>query len=223
MYYLFWLWLQRVIAIVLWLNFAELDVRKLVLEEVPKRRVAHQLYARLQDLPVLQIRVVQILPRDVPGQVHGLLGIGGSAVADIGLEVLLEEVGSMPVDVERERVVGLLAVVAVDARRNTVRHHMLPYPLELVVGAVLEVEERVEADAPTLVDVLRPQSLSLLVADRFVRVCEARHRHAHQIHVMLRLRQLGNVEPVLVHRFRVEATEAALVLTLTATAKSGNT
>lgn len=51
-------------------------------------------------------------------------------------QILLEEFGGVAVNIQGESVVGLFAVVAVDAGSDAVRHDVLPDSLQLVVGAV---------------------------------------------------------------------------------------
>lgn len=73
----------------------------------------------------------------------------------------------------------LHTLVAVDSGHNSMRHDVLPDSLQLVVGAVLQVQECVQADFLAVVDVLRPESLSLLLLDCSLWVSDTGHGDSH--------------------------------------------
>lgn len=177
----------------------EAHVRELLLQEVAERGVAHD-FAPGRDV------LLEFLVDAGPRLVHHEAVLGD--VARVLVQRRLEEVLRADVHVERERVVRLLADVAVHARHHPVRHHVAADPLQLVVRHVLEVQERVEADALPVVDVRRALPDALLVAAGLLRVGQAGHADAHQVHVVLLLRQLGDVQPMPVHALGAQVDEA---------------
>lgn len=140
---------------------AKLDQRELALHEVAEGRVAEPLGAGLEVFHVLLVGRVDRLAAHVGRQVHGGRGAplvavvvrrrrgrrltAGRRLLDSAPYVAVHESRRLLVDVEREAVVRPLAVVAVHARRHAVRHYVLAYSLQLVLRAILQVEERFQA------------------------------------------------------------------------------
>ena len=62
------------------------------------------------------------------------------------MNVALQEGGGLLVNVEREPIVRPFAVISVHARRHSVSHDVLANPLQLVLRAILQVEERLQAN-----------------------------------------------------------------------------
>ncbi|MPC44987.1 hypothetical protein E2C01_038669 [Portunus trituberculatus] len=105
----------------------------------------------LEVLTVLLVSVVDLLARYVCREVHGrrlarLVGLlGGVGVGGVAGNIALQEGGGVLVGVQGEGVGRLLSVVAVNSWSDAVHHDVFPDGLELVVGAVLQVEEGIQA------------------------------------------------------------------------------
>ena len=81
------------------------------------------------------------------------------------MNVALEEGHGVLVDVQREAVMRTLAVVAVNARGHAVLFDVFPDAFQLVLGAVLQVEECLQADFTALI-AIQSDTRSLLPFSR---------------------------------------------------------
>lgn len=178
----------------------EADVRELLLEERAERRVAHEL--AVAALVVLLVLLVEFRQRKV--QHHRLAG-----VLLVGVEVAAQEVIDALVQVQRERVVRNFVRVAVLDGDDAVLHHMLADLLQLVDGRVLQVEKGEQANLLPHVRVGRSLPLALCAA--LAGVHQDSPHDAHQVKVLLVLRQLRDVQPMLVNHLRVQTAKAAQV------------
>lgn len=127
-------------------------------------RIAQPFAARLKVFHVLFVSRMDRLARDV-GRQNDRTGrfVFGVFVGLVGrrrsvgrllflrsLDVTLQKGCRLLINVQRETVVRLFAVVAVNARRDSVRDDVLANPLQLVLRAVFQVEERLQANFLTL-------------------------------------------------------------------------
>ena len=62
------------------------------------------------------------------------------------LDVTLQKGGGLLINVQREAIVRSFAVIAVHARSHSVCHDVLANPLQLVLRAILQVQEGFQAD-----------------------------------------------------------------------------
>jgi hypothetical protein len=84
------------------------------------------------DLPLVLLVGWLIIP-------SGLFVLGS-------LDVTLQKGGGLLINVQREAIVRPFAVIAVHARSHSVRHDVLANPLQLVLRAILQVQEGFQAD-----------------------------------------------------------------------------
>jgi hypothetical protein len=70
-------------------------------------------------------------------------------------------------------------LVAVDSGHDSVSHNVLSDSLQLVMGAVLQIQESVQADFLAVINVLRPESLSLFLLHCGLWVSDTGHGDSH--------------------------------------------
>jgi hypothetical protein len=80
------------------------------------------------------------------GFAGGLVDIPSGLFVLGSLDVTLQKGGGLLINVQREAIVRPFAVIAVHARSHSVRHDVLANPLQLVLRAILQVQEGFQAD-----------------------------------------------------------------------------
>ena len=147
----------RGILLLLAAEFSEFDERELEFDEMTKSWIAEDFGAGLEVFHVLGIGRIDRFTSDVGRQGNGsgtLLcrrwGWRGRR-SELTLDVALKEGRGVLVDIEREAVVGTLPVVAMHTRGHAVIHDVFADAFQLVLRAVLQVEESVQADFTTLI------------------------------------------------------------------------
>lgn len=135
----------------------ELDQRKLPLHKMSKRRESQPFGSRFEMFHVLLVSrvnrfVVDVGRKNDGGSLRLAFGFAGRLIIPSGLFVLgsldvtLQKGGGLLINVQREAIVRPFAVIAVHARSHSVRHDVLANPLQLVLRAILQVQEGFQAD-----------------------------------------------------------------------------
>ena len=217
---------MHAIAVDFFVHSEEFDIRELFLHEMSEGGVPHDLNVRLEVFAVLSVRIVNLFARNFDRKVDRwcfarlvcFLRVG--TVRRVSRNVGLEESSGVLVSVERKSIRRFFAVVAVYSRGHPIHHHVFPDGFQLIMGAILKVQEGIEANFLSLEDVGCPESFPFLVPRSLLRVGQAGHGHPHEVHVVLVFGQLCDVEAMSENELRVHVFKAIIAIALAAFAKA---
>ena len=127
-------------------SIGEFDERELQFHEMSEGGVTEDFNARLKVFHVLGVGQIDVLAAG-----RKLDGVAGARYFRWFLDVALQEGRGVLVNVQREAIVRTFAVVAVNARSYAVVFDVLPDAFQLVLSAVLQVEECLQANLTALI------------------------------------------------------------------------